>query len=459
MDERKNRNGDKPVDDIRISIDDDYIEILSKYNKDTYEDVYSNSLDDERDVSSNSTQDVYIGGKKPDNGAVYIGGAKRVPNRISKADTGEIPVVKTRAVNPAPPPVKKRPEINDDEISDFDARRKGNRKRKKTPVALVVVALLLVVIIGFGGALFSAANGIVSKFEAAEEVEHIENVDSLISESHVRNILLIGSDARNSDTSSRSDTIMIVSVNKQTGKISLCSILRDTHLDIPGYREAKVNAAYARGGANLLIQTIEQNFGIKIDDYAAVNFEMFTALVDGLGGIEIEVTEKEANYINNRHKYGDEEKPDHFESGENVEINGYQALWYTRIRKLDSDFMRTERQRKVMSAIFEKAKTQLNPVGAFDLISTAKEVAPYIQTTLSTGDFWKLVISLGSCFAKSGGNMDELLISQQIPFEGTWWYASKWDGSSICINLEENKNLLYELLYEESEETSEEVTE
>jgi LCP family protein required for cell wall assembly len=79
---------------------------------------------------------------------------------------------------------------------------------------------------------------------------------------------------------------MICSVNKQTKRITVVSILRDTHLDIPDHRESKVNAAYAWGGANLLVQTIEHNFGIKIDDYATVNFEMFTALVDGLGGIE-----------------------------------------------------------------------------------------------------------------------------------------------------------------------------
>lgn len=463
MDDKKNKNGGKPAEDIHISIDDDYIELLSKYNDNTYEDVFSSPSDDGVvDVYSNSSTDVYIGGKKPkaEDGAVYVGGAKRVPGRISKADTGEIPVVKTPRNNPTPPPVKKRQPVNDDEISDFEARRTGADKRKKMPVGIIIVAILLAVIIGFGGAVFSAANGIVSQFKEAEEIEHIENVDTLVSEKHVKNILLIGSDARNSDSSSRSDTIMIVSVNKNTGKISLCSILRDTHLDIPGYREAKVNSAYARGGANLLVQTVEQNFGIKIDDYAAVNFEMFTALVDGLGGIEVEVTEKEANYLNNRQKYKEEKKPDTFESGENVHLNGYQALWYSRIRKLDSDFMRTQRQRKIMSAIFEKAKTQLNPAGVFGLISTAKEVAPYIETTLSTADFWSLVISLGGCFVKSSGEMDKLLVSQQIPFDGTWWYASKWDGSSIAINLEENKTLLYELLYEESvEEPEEETTE
>ena len=194
------------------------------------------------------------------------------------------------------------------------------------------------------------------------------------------------------------------------------------------------------------------DFGIKIDDYATVNFEMFTALIDGLGGIEVDVTEDEADYINNRHRYGSEEKPETVQSGENVHLTGYQALWYARIRKLDSDFNRTERQRKVISAIVEDVKGKLNPVGIFGLISTAKEVAPYIETTLSTTDFWSLIFSLMSCVTKSGTDMDKLLVSAQLPFEDTWWYSSEWDGSSISLDVEENKELLYTLLYEETVE-------
>ena len=300
------------------------------------------------------------------------------------------------------------------------------------------------------------ANSIVGKFTKAEEIEHIEGVE-LISDKNVRNILLIGAD-KEKGGASRSDSIMIASVNRKTGRITICSILRDTHLDIPGKRESKVNAAYAWGGANLLIQTVEQNFHIKIDDYATVNFEMFTALVDGLGGVDVEVTEDEADYINNRHRYGNEKKPDYFESGESVHLNGYQALWYARIRKLDSDFMRTQRQRKVISSIASKVKGQLNPVGIFGLVSTAKEVAPYIETTLSAADFWGLVGSLSSCLVKSGADMDKLLVSQQIPFDDTWWYSNQWDGSSISIDLEENRQMLYSLLYEEPAEDSTEDT-
>lgn len=467
MADKKYLNENEHNEEKRVSINDDYIELLSYVkDKDDYEDVYSHSSsyedDDFVDVFSDSSrEDIYIGRNRgrqqAEDDGVYISKRRtQQPQNIKnveKTPTGDIP-----KVTPSAPPMSRKKSLQDtDEISDFEARRGKLVSEKKKPKGAVVLAIILAIVVGIGGLLFVTANGIVGKFTKAEEIEHIENVDSLVSDKNVKNILLIGAD-KEKGGASRSDSIMIASVNKTTGKITICSILRDTHLYIPGNREAKVNSAYAWGGANLLVQTVEHNFGIKIDDYATVNFDMFTALVDGLGGVDVEVTEDEADYINNRHNYGSETKPDYFESGESVHLNGYQALWYSRIRKLDSDFMRTQRQRKVITAIFSKVKGQMNPIGIFGLVSTAKEVAPYIETTLSTGEFWSLVTSLATCFAKSGADMDKLLVSQQIPFDDTWWYSSQWDGSSISINLEENKQMLYSLLYEEPvEDTSTET--
>ena len=459
MADKRNSNEEK-----NISINDDYIELLSQVKKkDEYEDIYSYSSRDDDEYedifSDSSKEDIYIGNgrrNQAEEDGIYISRNKSSFRQvqIDEYDEEEI-VVKT----PAAPPQSRKKSLQDtDEISDFEARRGKLIPEKKGSSGKKILAIILAVILAFGAILFVMANGIVGKFTKAEEIEHIEGVE-LVSDNNVRNILLIGCDKANGG-SSRSDSIMIASVNKSTGKITVCSILRDTHLYVPGNRESKVNAAYAWGGANLLIQTIEHNFGIKIDDYATVNFEMFTALVDGLGGVDVEVTEDEADYINNRHRYGNEQKPDAFESGESIHLNGYQALWYSRIRKLDSDFMRTQRQRKVISAIASKVKSQINPIGVFGLVSTAKEVAPYIETTLSTADFWSLIMSLSGCLVKSGADRDKLLVSQQIPFDDTWWYSSQWDGSSISINLEQNKQLLYTLLYEEPvEESTEDITE
>lgn len=447
-----------PNEEKKMSINDDYIELLSYVKeKDEYEDIYSHSSreDDEYEdiFSDSSKEDIYISKKrKPaEENGIYISRNKNImEDSIYRTDEFE-DISSEKNIS------RKKALQDTDEISDFEERHGKRHPKKNASKGKKALAIILAVVLAFGAVLFTMANGIVGKFTKAEKIIHVEDVE-LISDKNVRNILLIGCDKANGG-SSRSDSIMIASVNKSTGRVTVCSILRDTHLYIPGNREAKVNAAYAWGGANLLIQTIEHNFGIKIDDYATVNFEMFTALVDGLGGVDVEVTENEADYINNRHRYGNEKKPDAFESGESVHLNGYQALWYSRIRKLDSDFMRTQRQRKVISAIASKVKSQINPIGIFGLVSTAKEVAPYIETTLSNADFWSLVLSLSGCLTKSGADMDKLLVSQQIPFDDTWWYSSQWDGSSISINLEENKQMLYTLLYEEPvEESTEDIT-
>ena len=447
-----------PNEEKKMSINDDYIELLSYVKeKDEYEDIYSHSSreDDEYEdiFSDSSKEDIYISKKrKPaEENGIYISRNKNImEDSIYRTDEFE-DISSEKNIS------RKKALQDTDEISDFEERHGKRHPKKNASKGKKALAIILAVVLAFGAVLFTMANGIVGKFTKAEKITHVEDVE-LISDKNVRNILLIGCDKANGG-SSRSDSIMIASVNKSTGRVTVCSILRDTHLYIPGNREAKVNAAYAWGGANLLIQTIEHNFGIKIDDYATVNFEMFTALVDGLGGVDVEVTENEADYINNRHRYGNEKKPDAFESGESVHLNGYQALWYSRIRKLDSDFMRTQRQRKVISAIASKVKSQINPIGIFGLVSTAKEVAPYIETTLSNADFWSLILSLSGCLTKSGADMDKLLVSQQIPFDDTWWYSSQWDGSSISINLEENKQMLYTLLYEEPvEESTEDIT-
>lgn len=475
MDDKRFLHSDNDDESV-IDINDDYLTLLGEYgddDEDKFEDVFSDSSKDiyisrSKKRQPEASDDIYISKRRPNSSSGYVnpGQAKRptssaqpqVRQSVSQSDEGRDRKTGTTQLPPqqksdksATKKIPKIPQLDNDEISDYEARygKKPTKEKKKSHGKFFAfVAVLLAVVIGLGGILFVMANGIVNEFTKADEIEHIEDVDSLVSESYVKNILLIGAD-KEKGGASRSDSIMIASVNKRTGRITVVSILRDTHLDVPGHRESKVNAAYAWGGANLLVQTVEQNFGIKIDDYATVNFEMFTALIDGLGGIEVDVTEDEADYINNRHRYGKEEKPEPVESGENVHLTGYQALWYARIRKLDSDFNRTERQRKVISAIVKDVKGKLNPVGIFGLISTAKEVAPYIETTLSAADFWGLIFSLMSCVTKSGTDMDKLLSTGQLPFEDTWWYSSEWDGSSISLDLEENREMLYELLYEE----------
>ncbi len=444
---KQNSNDDKR----RISIDDDYIELLNSVDiEDEYEDIFSDSS---RDIYSDSSKDVYVGRKNREEKGVYISRRSRdyydeydLEQADEEEPTQEIKIPKT----PAPPRSRLRNIPDEDEYSDYEDRHGKREKKKKHPLVLVLV-VLLAVCIGLGGVAVSVASSIVGKFTEGEDFEHIADVSSLAASGNVRNILLIGSD-KESGGSSRSDSMMICSINSSTGKVTLVSILRDTHVDIPGYREAKINAAHSWGGPTLLIQTIEQNFGIKIDDYATVNFEMFEALVEGIGGIYVDVSDAEAEHMNSYFKLGTGNKPDKVQGGEDVYLNGYQALCYARIRKLDSDFYRTERQQKIIGAIIENVKGQLNPAGIAKLMETAKEVAPFIETTLNEGDVMSLLMSLGACVLKSGGDTEEIMVSAQLPFEDTWWYSSEWDGSSISIDFEENRRLLYEALYEAPDE-------
>lgn len=145
--------------------------------------------------------------------------------------------------------------------------------------------------------------------------------------------------------------MMIVSVDSKHHSIKLVSFLRDTWVYIPSLgHEQRLNAACSDGGYKNVVETIEYNFGIDVEGYVVTDFEMFKVLVDSLGGVKIDVTEKEAKEVTNHPKrYGDVT----LESGNN-KLTGEQALAYCRIRKIDTDFVRTQRQRTVMSAILKK---------------------------------------------------------------------------------------------------------
>lgn len=163
----------------------------------------------------------------------------------------------------------------------------------------------------------------------------------------------MGVDARSNESAeqTRSDTMMLVSVDSKHHAIKLVSFLRDTWVYIPSLEhEQRLNAACSDGGYKNVVETIEYNFGVKIDGYVVTDFEMFKVLVDSLGGVNVDVTEKEAKEVTNHPKrYGNVT----LEAGDN-KLTGEQALAYCRIRKIDTDFVRTQRQRTVMSAILKK---------------------------------------------------------------------------------------------------------
>lgn len=249
---------------------------------------------------------------------------------------------------------------------------------------LCIIAALLILITAVIS-LTAVASGYTH--DNLDKNEYISST-SLQNNPFITNILLIGTDDASGGTS-RSDTMLMLSLDFVHRKIKLTSFLRDCWVEIPSTgKQMKINSACVYGGAQLVCDTIEYNFHIDIDHYLKVNFEMFTTIIDKIGGIDVEVTQKEAEFINNTTRYT-------ISSGSSVHLSGAEALVYVRIRKLDSDYMRTYRQRKVVSALLKKL-TRTSPV---DLLSTVKEVMPLMETDLNpieiSGLAYKSVIAAG----------------------------------------------------------------
>lgn len=173
----------------------------------------------------------------------------------------------------------------------------------------------------------------------------------------ISNILLIG--VETFEGAENTDTMIIASLDSKNNVIKLTSLMRDLYVEIPGYRNNKLNSVYARKGISLLYDTIEQDFGIKMDGYVLVNFDNFEQIVDYLGGVDIELTATEAQYLRNTNYISD---PRYRNVVEGVQhMNGNQVLGYCRIRKVstkteNSDFGRTQRQRIVLQKMFEKLR-------------------------------------------------------------------------------------------------------
>ncbi|SCJ23377.1 Putative transcriptional regulator ywtF [uncultured Clostridium sp.] len=211
----------------------------------------------------------------------------------------------------------------------------------------------------------------------------------------VSNILLIGSDSKNFDNVGRSDAMMILTIDDKNKSIKLTSLVRDTLVKIPGHGYEKLTHAYAYGGAKLLLDTIEQNFKISIKDYAAVNFNSFIDLVDVLGGVEVNVKEKEIDHLNDvivnsfNTSNKEAEEPQFIRSDGKQLLNGYQALAYARIRKVDSIYERDTRQREVLKSIADK----LVELPITNYPKVIKKILPYVDVNISMSKLINLAIT------------------------------------------------------------------
>lgn len=340
-------------------------------------------------------------------------------------------------------------DIIDEDISS--GKQPKEKKKKKKVSAGKVLAVLLVLIIVFAAAVgvggYSYAKSMTEKvnYKPLESNQYISSAE-LLSKDGVKNILLVGVDARagESNNETRSDTMMLLTIDNNNSQIKLSSFLRDTYIDIPNYKWAKLNAAQSHGGTQLLVDTLEYNYKIDIDNYMLVNFDMFITIIDSLDGIEVAVTEKEAKYINSKDHMTPTEAaafPEEISSGESVHLTGAQALWYSRIRYLDSDFMRTQRQRKVISAVIAKAK-RTSPV---TLIKTVNEIVPMVETDLKSEDMMNIGMGVFNYIKYD-------IVQQQVPAEGTWSSGTRNGGQSVLlIDLDKNRDILKSFIFDKAE--------
>lgn len=255
-----------------------------------------------------------------------------------------------------------------------------------------ILSIIFFVFLGLcGSALVYTYNMLYSfNYQELENGEDNENSKagfsdsdgSFINDNMILNVLLLGTDSQSAGDGGRSDTILLISLDARHKKLKITSLMRDLWVKIPGHSQDRLNAAYAFGGAKLTIDTIKTNFGVKPDRYALVDFDNFSHIVDSIGGIDINLTSSEASYINKNS--GDKSV---LKGSGKMHLNGRQALTHSRNRdSIGSDYDRTERQRNVIMAIFDKAKI-LNLAQITKLIST---IAPMVTTNFKSSEIARL---------------------------------------------------------------------
>ena len=271
-----------------------------------------------------------------------------------------------------------------------------------------------------------------------EEVELNVDLSELIVEGKdITNILLVGQDSLKG-VRERSDTMILVTVNTEKNTITLTSFMRDLYVKIPGYYKQKINAAYMLGGMDLLNETLYENFGVVVDHNVEVSFGQFMEIIDYLGGIDMELTSKEASFMNKA--TGSKACVE----GEN-HLDGYFALVYARYRSdaTGGDFGRTERQRKVINKLIEEYKNS----DLTTMVGMVNEVMGMITTNMTKTEVLSYAVRFFPMLT------DAEIISQRVPFDGKlpngkdYYYMAMIDGLSVVVpRLQENAEKLAETL-------------
>lgn len=328
-------------------------------------------------------------------------------------------------------------------MNTAEKRKPSKKKKKKRKIVLFIIEILvLLILLG----VLAAVQKLDKMNEGELDKEDLEiNIDEEAQEllQGYTNIALFGLDNRsgNSYDSGNSDAIMIASINNDTKEVKIVSIYRDSYLSINDEGSLrKINSAYQKGGPQAAVKALNKNLDLDITEYVAVDFQALAMTINKLGGIDITVTDREANDIYTRayidemnEKFG--AKASYLPSGENVHLDGWQATAYARLRNVGDDYARTERQRLVISKMAEKAKAS----DLKTLISIVNEMTNYIGTSLTASEILGLAASVKEY---------ELVDTQGWPFRLA--PATTSGGAQVLVptDLETNVVLLHEYLFE-----------
>ena len=376
----------------------------------------------------------------------------------------------------------------DDEHKMTDKNKRRKKKKKAKVFVKILVFLLIIILAGGSFLVFTrpgrkiisnlavewaywrmgkntknadklAKNASGSAVAAEEEEEGLkvgeitENIDlskmsdtfkNALHEDGVYNILLVGVEAigNNSVASGRTDSIMIATINTKQKTLGLTSIMRDSYVTIPGYYDTKINAAFGHGGIELLYETIAYNYNLRLDGSAIVSFKTFQKIIDELGGIDIEITPAEAQYLNTTN-YVSKKSNRTLKPGMN-HMNGNQALGYARVRyraTLDGsvdDFGRTSRHRRVMGAIFKEVKKS-NPITLVKLLDT---VFSQVQTDIKKSNASSYLAEVME-LSLDGVPLDNL----RLPIDGSYQGVKINRAAVVTFDAAANKEALANFVF------------
>lgn len=260
--------------------------------------------------------------------------------------------------------------------------------KKRSKIVLWILGVIISILLVTIGGIYSYGNHLFNKIEKIEidksDVgikDEVEEKLSAYSDS-VINIALFGIDAEDGGVG-RSDSIIIATIDTTHKKLKLISIMRDSYVTIEGHGDDKINHAYAFGGPQLAIKTLNENFDLNIDDFVAVNFTTLPKIIDMLGGVTIDITSEEVSHIPG------------IDTAGTYTLTGEQALAYSRIRYASGgDYVRTDRQRTVLSKVFEKVLS----INFTQYPSLLSEILPMVQTNLDYSE----ILNLGNEVLKMG---------------------------------------------------------